>query len=202
MLESLLRNCGDGPDAETGFEQHFGTVSSIQAGADGVLCLPYLTGERAPIWDEDAVASFYGLRLHHTCNHLLRAGLEAVVYSAHWVAEKVTHYTGQPERLIGSGGVLQHPVMRQVVADVFGVPLYYRSQVDASALGAAALALYAVGEWENLNQVRTWMPAPSVQEPDCSLTPVYQAAFIRFKALYHRLQGFTPSADEAPTMIS
>jgi gluconokinase len=112
-----------------------------------LLCLPYVTGERAPLWDADAKAVLFDLQLYHTRAHLMRAAVEGVILNAFWIASGLHEELGKPEQVLATGKVLQTDWIRQLTADVFDLPVQYRGAVDASVLGAAALANIATGLW-------------------------------------------------------
>ena len=113
----------------------------------GLFCLPYVTGERAPLWDASATATLHGMRLHHTSAHLLRAAVEGIIFNARWIAEPLLSGTQAPRRVVATGKVLETAWIRQLVADVFGLPVLFLGGVDASVLGAAALTNLAAGVW-------------------------------------------------------
>lgn len=80
------------------------TASRIPAGAEGLIMLPYLTGERAPIWNSRARGVIFGLDLHHQQGHIVRAAMESVIYSIHHVSQAVHQLTGGATSIRASGG--------------------------------------------------------------------------------------------------
>ena len=157
-----------------------------------LFCLPYLTGERAPLWSAQARASFIGLDARHTPAHLMRAACEGVIFNAWWVASGLFALTGRPRTIQASGHVLDLPWMRQLVADVFDLPVRAGGATDASARGAALLARIATG-------VATWDEALSeasrvatsdddaVATPNPARTTLYQERALRFRQLAEAL---------------
>ena len=123
---------------------------------DDLLCLPYITGERAPLWNADAQGVFFGLKLHHSGPHLMRAAVEGIILNAYWIALGLFQELGQPRQIIASGKVLETEWIRQLVADIFGIPVQFQGAVDASVAGAALLANIATGDL-------TWQAAASRQ---------------------------------------
>lgn len=162
VLEWLYRQVLAGPDAaldanvtETGF------AALLEAAGDrrdeDLLCLPYLAGERAPIWDSAARGIFWGLRLRHTGADLMRAAVEGIIFNAHWIGSRLREHQDTAREIVASGRVLETAWIRQLVADMSGLPVRYLGAVDASARGAAALADIAVGAatWDGtVHQVR------------------------------------------------
>ena len=119
--------------------------SASEVTSDGLLCLPYMAGERAPLWDAEASGTLYGLRLHHRPAHLVRATIEGILFNAYWLASSITDPTQPPQRLIATGKVLSTPWVRQLAADIFQLPVADGGQSDASAKGAAQIADIAAG---------------------------------------------------------
>lgn len=156
-LDALLRAAADRPTGE-------------------ILCLPYLAGERAPIWDGTASATLHGLRLHHGPADVLRAVVEGIAMNARWLGDALPQ---PPTKVIASGRVLGEGWIRQIVADLFGVPVAYDGLADASALGAARLADLAAGarRWEEIApDPRATISQPNPDSP-------YPALYARFRRL-------------------
>ncbi|KEO82789.1 gluconokinase [Tumebacillus flagellatus] len=112
---------------------------------DGLICLPYVAGERAPLWAPEAKAAWIGVDRGHTGLHLLRAVVEGVLLNAYWIATSLFQMTGQPKQVMASGKLLEVAWVRQLVADIFGLPVYESQNGDASAVGAVLLAEIAAG---------------------------------------------------------
>ena len=121
--------------------------AAATASDEHLLFLPYVAGERAPIWRADASGSLIGLRLEHTAAHILRAATEGILFNTRWMSERLFELLGRPTELIASGKVLEVGWIRQLAADIFGLPVRYPDGVDASATGAATLANIATGQW-------------------------------------------------------
>lgn len=145
---------------------------------DDLLCLPYVAGERAPIWDAAAGGSFIGLRLHHRPAHLLRAAIEGILFNAYWLASDVIDPSNPPHALITSGTVLAMPWVQQLAADIFGLPVQASAQSDASARGAALIAEIAARQ-------ATWPTAPPTIPPTALPTAPnrHAAQYARFREM-------------------
>jgi gluconokinase len=152
LYHHLLRP-SDAPNKVEAFTQAIIDAGKIDS--DGVVCLPYLTGERAPLWDADATLTLTGVSLRHTPLHIIRAAVEGIIYNAYWMASSTFEQSGKPSHIIASGKVLEQEWIRQLTADVFGLPVKDASDNDASAAGAAVIADIAAG-------VRQWPDQPSV----------------------------------------
>src|SRR3989454_12205572 len=126
---------------------------AVPPGAEGLVFLPYLTGERTPYFDPLARGAWVGLRLSHSRGHLLRAALEGVAFAVRQGLEALLA-TGVPAtelRLAGGGSF--DPRWRQLLADVLEQPLLATAATSASALGAALLAGGGFGAWPDLQPV-------------------------------------------------
>jgi gluconokinase len=169
-----------------------------QAYDESLLCLPYAAGERAPLWNAASSATCHGLRLNHTRAHILRAAVEGLIFNAYWIAEGLFQSAGRPQRLITSGKVLEDQWIRQVVADVFGLPVVADSSSDASALGAAKIALVAAGVFDL--ESRWGIAQESAQPLQPAQHEAYQAKYQRFRQLAALLDPpITPMAPTAPS---
>ena len=146
--------------------------------ADGLLFLPYLLGERAPLYRATATGSFQGLQAGHRQAHLIRAVMEGVLINLKVIAEALE--ARHPiSTLHAGGGFSKNRLWVQMLADVFQKPVFlHENDADASVLGAVMLGRAAL----NL------LPMPEnregrVVEPDIKNAIAYQAAFQKFKAL-------------------
>ncbi|WP_189003017.1 gluconokinase [Deinococcus roseus] len=109
--------------------------------SEGLLLLPYLTGERSPHWKSDLTATLHGLALQHTRGHIARAALEAVCFSLAEVHDLVSAGT---TRVLVTGNITRSPLWMQVLSNVLNRDLVVASSVDASALGAAMVTRHAL----------------------------------------------------------
>jgi gluconokinase len=162
----------------------------LEAGAievEELLCLPYLVGERAPLWSAQARGSFLGLNAQHTSAHLMRAACEGIIFNAWWIASGLFTLVGRPREILASGRVLDVPWMRQLVADVFDLPVRSSGDADASARGAALLARIATGDL-------TWGAAlghtsPVAEQAQREVALPYPPQTARYRARARRFQA-------------
>jgi xylulokinase len=128
----------------------FGDLASeagtIPPGSDGLMFLPYLTGERSPHPDPHARGAFIGLTIGHDRRHLTRAVLEGVAFGLRDGLDLIVGAGVTPPSVIrGSGGGLASPVWRQILADVLGASIVGVGTTEGAAYGAALLAMPAGG---------------------------------------------------------
>ncbi|UVI27885.1 gluconokinase [Paenibacillus spongiae] len=170
------------------YERIVALAMETKPGADGLLCLAHLAGERAPHWDEDARGVFFGLSLGHDRRHLLRAGLEGIVLGLRAVAEAVAATAGGPLREIrASGGFARSAALRQLMADIFGCPVTLADTEEASAIGAAMLALLALGEAGSLRGLASAVQTADRREPQREAADVYDRLYPVYRSLYDAL---------------
>lgn len=194
-LQGILLSGGESSD--TFYEQLNIGAAKIAPGSDGLFCLPYLTGERAPFWREDVSGSFWGLKLMHTRDHLMRAVLEGVCYQLNSVVELLFNLIGPVAEIRATGGVTKSEVWVQILADVIGKPLGILEHTQGSALGGVFLAWYALGQISSLEECAELIPLARLQAPIQTRVTRYQDGYKLFKELvnlgektYLKLQEF------------
>ena len=161
-------------------------AATISPGADGVVFLPYLMGERSPVWDSRASGAFVGLNLFHTRAHLYRAVLEGVTFALRHNMEAGAKGSAALEpRLIVVGGAAKSDLWMQIVADVTGYPVWtIREDVEA-AIGAARLAALGCGL---VGQDDTsWITLIERARPDHAARKQYDEIFAIYLDLYPAL---------------
>ena len=149
-------------------------ASTVNAGSDGLLFHPYMTGERAPLWDANARGSFFGLSIHHQKQHMIRAVLEGIVFNLYTVLLAVEELTGEPVRIQASGGFARSDMWRQLMADVFDKPVIVPESFESSCLGAVVLGMYALGEIEDFSIVSEMIGETHTHRPDTATSEVYR----------------------------
>ncbi|TDB51210.1 MULTISPECIES: gluconokinase [Bacillaceae] len=149
-------------------------ADTIRPGAEGLIFHPYLSGERAPLWDADARGSFSGLSLHHGKEHMIRAVLEGIMYNLYTVLEPLEELLGPAREIKASGGFARSEVWKQMMADIFNAEVRIPESFESSCLGAAVLGLYAIGEVESVNVVEKMVGKTTHLEPIAENVKVYK----------------------------
>jgi gluconokinase len=157
---------------------------SVDAGR--LLCLPYLLGERAPVWNSHASAAFIGIQPQHTSAHFTRAVLEGICFALFSIKAALSETAGPVRKISVSGGFTSSPGWIQLMADIFGQDMHLQQESDASALGAILLAARVLG-WPDPEQRAT--ATEVVFKPDASQFEGYQQKYRRFLKLYERLES-------------
>jgi gluconokinase len=163
------------------------SITAIPAGANGLLFLPFLLGERAPIWDSHSSAAFVGLQHRHGPAHLLRAVIEGVCFALKSVLDALETSAGAVHTLHLSGGFTRSKAALQLLTDCLGKKVELLQTEDASAIGAALLGWKASGGAINLAA----LPMPEVVrtfEPDAEAHKKYQQLYALYQPLYGQLK--------------
>lgn len=174
----------DHPDA---YAHLSALASETPPGADGLVFLPHLAGERTPHMDPLASGLFLGLRLHHHAGHLARAVMEGVTFTLRECLSLVADDV--PVKIIASGGATASPLWRQIQADVYGHPLLVASGQNHACVGAALLAGVGCGVYDSMDEAAALLPAPTeVVEPDAANIAFYAKRRGIYNDLYQRLR--------------
>lgn len=163
-------------------------ASEVQPGSEGLIFHPYLTGERAPLWNEDARASFFGLGLHHQKKHLVRAVLEGVIYNLFSVLQALEEVTGTiPNKMMATGGFARSSLWRQMMADIFDHKVIVPESYESSCLGAAVLGFYALRIIRSFDVVGEMVGAVHEHEPVKEHAAVYRRLLPIYMSLSRKL---------------
>ena len=158
-------------------------------GANRLLFLPYLMGERSPLLDSNARGAFIGLSAMHKRRDLLRAVMEGVIYSQRQNLDILKGMNVVPKAMLACGGGARSPFWRQMMADVFGMPVMTVQSTEGPALGAAILAGTAAGLFESVPEacralIRTGEPL----SPDSARGKQYAPYYRLYTQLYPSLK--------------
>jgi xylulokinase len=169
-------------------------AGTAPAGADGLIFLPYLAGERSPLLDPFARGAFLGLTSAHQPRHLVRAVIEGLALAIADVTGRMSTDDAPPGRIVVAGGGSLRAV-RQILANVLGVPLEGAVVPDSSALGAARIATHGIGESDVISDGPWGSDRGAVVEPDKRLREFYVERLGLFREasaatmpIIHRLQ--------------
>lgn len=165
-------------------------AAGVPPGSEGLVFLPYLMGERSPIWDPKARGVFAGLSLAHTRGHLYRAVLEGLAYALRHNLEtaRAAGYPVEGEmRAVGGGA--RSPVWMQILADATGYPVRAVPEGGEAALGSAMVAALGLG-WMAPEALPGWISELPQRVFHPKDGEAYQAGYTRYLELYQRLQGW------------
>jgi xylulokinase len=163
--------------------------------AEGLIAIPYLQGERTPVWDESARGCFFGLDLAQGRGHLYRAMLEGIALGfRHCMAVAEEHGVHFAE-VVAANGAGRSALLRQTLADALGVPVTWSSEGGGTLTGAAILAGLGAGVLESARVASegAWRPRATVRhEPDPRAHARLRGVFARRLALYDAVRGASP----------
>jgi gluconokinase len=169
------------PGEETSFERLETEAVETTPGADGLLFIPYLTGEQCPTWQADTHGGFHGLEIAHTRGHITRAVLEGITFSIFRIIETIlaSDQTGVREIRV-TGGLGSSALWQQTAADIFGLPLLVSESNEGSARGAAYLALQALGYLTSLDETSRFHVEGTRVDADLKVHELYMLRYREF----------------------
>jgi len=158
-------------------------------GSEGLIFLPYLTGERMPYSDPNARGSFVGLTVRHDKPHLVRAVLEGVAYGLRDLLELVRDFGLRIEQVRASGGGARSELWRQILADIFATELVTINVTEGAAYGAALLAGVGGGIYASVEEAcEATIRVVTRTEPRPEQVELYNAYYPVYRSLYGALK--------------
>ncbi len=185
-LESLWHRPEEAPPLFVAMDE---AAAKVSPGAGGLLFLPHLLGERSPYWNPAARGAFVGLAMPHGRAEMNRAVLEGVAFTLRLILDTLQ---GQgvnlpAMRLIGGGA--RSRLWRQILADVYRLPILLPSlTAEATSLGAAIAGGVGIGLFPDFGVVRRLVPANPAEQPDPQRAERYEALYALFRRSYTALE--------------
>lgn len=159
-------------------------------GSDGVVFLPYMAGERSPIWDPNAKGVYYGLDFNKTKGHMVRAAMEGVAFSLKHNLDIAEDTGAKVEELRAMGGSANSLLWTQIKSDITGKPIVVPSSDTATTLGAVILAGVGVGVYKDFEEaVHMTVKLTRRHEPDMEKHRLYQKNYETYLELYESLKS-------------
>ena len=168
---------------EGSFDELTAEAEKVDQGADGLLFFPYINGERAPLWNQDAKGNFFGLSITHKKEHLVRAVLEGITFNLYHIGQALERQAGEPEKIFVNGGLARSPLWVQMLADVFGKDVYLSESHHSAAWGAAWTGLVALGKVESYEEIKKNIPIEAIIQPDQQRHEKYVEIFAKYQAI-------------------
>jgi gluconokinase len=173
-------------DIEYTMENLIREAMGVPVGSEGLLFLPYLLGERAPIWNPNARGSYFGINIKHEKQHFIRAVIEGILYEIYSIGK-----TLQEHRRIDSftvnGSFASIPFCTQMIADIFNKPVSIGKNPDSIAQGAFLLSATDMGIYRNLEEAARTVVLSTTYKPQKQNHTVYQKFFPIFERLTLKL---------------
>lgn len=164
-------------------------AQKVPPGSEGLIILPFLMGERTPIWDPLARGVIFGLSLHHTKGHIVRAMMEAVAYAL-YDNFRLIREAGLKLNLplvLNEGGAVSK-LWRQIITDVFNVPTVLVKRRTGAPFGDAILAGVATGVFRDFSIAKEWAEYIDRMEPNQENHELYMRYFALYKRLYEHVK--------------
>lgn len=162
-------------------------IEKSPPGANGVLFLPYMLGERAPRWDPDSKGAFLGLKPENTKGDILRSVMEGVAMNLSIILDILKSHISIEEIMVLGGGA-KASVWRSIMADIFRIPLTVPLLLDeAGSMGAAVTGGVGVGLFHNFDAVEKFIQIRSVHQPEPENSTVYEHSRELFDECYFSL---------------
>jgi gluconokinase len=178
LKESILKT-------DESFEELFKQAETIPAGSEGLLFVPYLLGERAPIWDASAQGTLLGIQIIHTKAHFIRATLEGILFGLLSITEILLPNPEERHKItiMASGGFGKSELWLQMVADIFQMKVIVAETIEASAWGAVLIGFKATDI-----AVPTENKVGKTFSPNKDSKEIYEQSFEKFKKVYSLLK--------------
>jgi len=179
-----------GKSGKSSLDQFNEIAAKVAAGSDGLVFLPYMSGERTPIWDPNAKGVYYGLDFSKTKGHLVRAAMEGVAFSLKHNLAVAESAGASAEVLRAMGGSANSLLWTQIKADVTGKPIIVPDSDMATTLGTAILAGVGVGLYDSFQHaVDTTVTIRREHIPDKTVKDVYEYNYEVYLELYQNLKS-------------
>lgn len=155
-------------------------AQALPPSVENPIFLPYLLGERAPLWNAQAKGAFLGLTKQHQKAHLYRAMLEGIIFNLYAISDSLKAHLPSDFIICANGGFTQNELAMQLLADIFGTTVHLQDHEEGTSLGAALLgwkALGTISDWRNIE-----MPSSrQIIYPNLTNRNIYQEVFAIWK---------------------
>ena len=181
-------------NGKNSFEMLSEYASEIKPGSDGLIFLPYMAGERSPLWNPNAKGMYFGLDFTKTKGHFVRATMEGVAYSLQHNIELAENSGAKVDKLYAVGGSANSVVWTSLKADVTKKEIVLPYSDEATTLGAVILAGVGVGIYKDFKEaVEKTVRITGKYEPNVENYEVYEKGYKKYRALYentkHLMEG-------------
>ena len=163
---------------------------AMNSAAGSILFLPYLLGERCPVWDPNARGVFFGLKTSHTRIDIYRSILEGVAFSLRDIATTIEELGVKVDHLMIADGGAHSSLWRQIIADVMGKPLYFTGVEESASFGSMILAAVHLGIYSSIEEAcEQLVHTKTVNQPNLELHNKYAALFEVYGKIYRLLRN-------------
>ena len=163
-------------------------ASKVSAGSAGLLFLPYLLGERAPIWNPDARGMYFGINIKHERQHFMRATIEGILFEIYSVGKMISEHR-HISALSVNGSFATIPLCAQIIADMFNKTVYVTKNANSVSIGAFLLAATEMGIFKSLDDAASQTEITHSYSPSEKNHQIYANFFEIFESLSYKLEN-------------
>lgn len=161
-------------------------AAAVPVGSAGLIFLPYLQGERAPIWNANAKGVYFGLNIQHGQQHFIRATIEGIIYAIYSIGKTLEEHR-TINSLCVNGRFASFPFWTQLIADVFNKPVNIKKDSDSVGVGAFLLAATELGIYKDLDEAARSVVLPETYKPEKQHHAIYRKHYAIFERLSIKL---------------
>jgi xylulokinase len=170
------------------FREYSRIAAKIPAGSEGLIFLPYLLGERTPLWDSKARGVYFGLGMNHKKAHMVRAIMEGVVYSLKSCLDVFKDLGVEIKDIRTLGGGSKSQVWRQIEASSFGSEVVTLTSDEPSAIGNMILSMLGTGAIRSVEEAKKLIQAGDITSPVEKEKMIYKEGYKKYLELYERVK--------------
>jgi gluconokinase len=163
-------------------------AKKIAPGSEGLIMLPFFTGERAPNWNADARGVLFGLTLQHDKRHMIRATMEGVCYRMNSILHALQEVTGPAREIRVSGSFIRSELWLQILADTLNQEINVPNVNEGAAFGAAVLGFVSAGILKDISSTADFVTIEKTYKPGASAVKCYQELYDIYNRIYWNLQ--------------
>jgi gluconokinase len=173
-------------DIETCMNSLLHEATKISAGSGGLLFLPYLLGERAPIWNPDARGMYFGINIKHERQHFIRATIEGILFEIYSIGKMLNEHKNI-SAFSANGSFASIPFCTQIIADMFNKPVHVTKNANSVSTGAFLLAATEMGIFKSLDEAAGQIEIAQSYSPAENHHKTYMKYFEIFESLSNKL---------------
>ena len=189
VFEWFARQFGDfkrAYDLDDCLESLIADAAKVLPGSAGLIFLPYLQGERAPIWNANAKGVYFGINIKHEKQHFVRATIEGILYAIYSIGKTLEEHR-TIESLCVNGRFATSPFWTKMIADIFNKPVNTHFKKDSVAVGAFLLSATQAGIFKNLDEAAQTIKLPDTFTPNKQVHQVYMKHYAIYERLSYKL---------------
>jgi len=173
-------------DTESCMNSLLQEAAKVKTGSEGLLFLPYLLGERAPIWNPDARGMYFGINIKHERQHFIRATIEGIFYEIYSIGKMLNEHRSI-SALSVNGSFATIPFCAQIIADMFNKPVHVTKNANSVSMGAFLLAATEMGVIKSLDDAASRTEVAQSYSPNENNHHSYMKYFEIFESLTNKL---------------